>query len=406
MLARTCGFNIPKIYPLETNTLPCTNDSNTLCFQTGNLPASINGEPDVLSGLLRRYLRELPEPLVPAPHYKALLSILTSSKKFKNGKDRGGIAAVKQIVEANDFNRVHYHALRRVLGLLRMMLTSWWSDSGEGQKIVEIMAVNIMRPDNLNRSVSSHKEMSSIREAVTNLIIHSSAIFVLTNTSGVDITARRISMIRRGERASRLHLQDEDASAGNLSPTSNGNGGDFSSRRRLSSFSHSDTPRGDTELRTEFRAFKEATNTQIASLLETVAQLRLEIDGLKRRELRRDGSDIFASAQGSEFEDTPPVTPHSYRRADSNPKMPVMVVGTDVPRTKLSSRSLIDTDKEPKKRSSNRSLVDSVEKEPSKKASSRSLEHPKKAPKTESQDEDGSKDDTTHKKHKSKKKGE
>lgn len=277
------------------------------------LPATINGETDVLSGLLRRYLRELPEPLVPVSFFKPLATLLTSSKKFKNGKDRGGIAAVKEIVESNEFPVVNYHALRRVCGLLRSMLTSWWSDSGEGGKILDIMSLNILRPDNLKRAASTSKEFSSIKDAVSNLILHSAAIFV--RSSVTDSQARRISMIKRGEKASRHHLLDvEDAPA-------NGTGPESARSRRLSSFSVADAFRVDAELRAEFRTFKETTNTQIQILTETVEALRLEVDVLRKR-LMREGSDTFASAHGSDVDDSePPEFPLSSKRSNSSSKI-------------------------------------------------------------------------------------
>ena len=355
-------------------------------------------------------MRELPEPLVPVTHYKALLSALTSSKKFKNGKDRGGVEAVRQIVEGSDFSRVHHHALRRVCALLRTMLNSWWSDSGEGSKIVEIMAVNLMRPDNLNRAISSQKETASIRDAVTNLITHSASIFVQKSTDGTDSAARRISMIRRGERASRLQLLDEDGSSSNLTVNGSASNGDLSSRRRLSSFSHSDIQRIDFELRSEFKAFKEATNTQLASLVETISQLKAEIDELKQTKLRREGSDLYASANGSDYEETPPLSASSpHRKSDLAQKIHVSVVSVDSPKKKSSNRSLADsTDREPTKKSSSRSLADSTELKPSKKSSNRSLEgskrDSKKTLKSNSQDDDAGKDEGhSSKKHKTKK---
>jgi len=293
------------------------------------LPTTVNGETDVLSGLLRRYLRELPEPLVPVSFYKPLVALLTSSKKFKNGKDRGGVAAVKELVESPDFPRVNYHALRRVCGLLRSMLTSWWSDSGESGKLLEIMSLNIMRPDNLKRATSSNKEFVSIKEAVSNLVTHSLAIFV--KSSSTDSHTRRISMIKKGEKASRHQLLEGDLE------TSSGNGPDSARSRRLPSFSlAAETPRLDMELRAELRSFKEITNAHIKTLTETVAALRSEIDVLKKR-LARDGTDTFASAQGSDIEDfeSPPITPHP-KRSDSLPKI------APPPKKKSSGRTLDD----------------------------------------------------------------
>jgi hypothetical protein len=249
--------------------------------------------------------------------YKTFLSTLTSTKKFKSGKDRGGVAVLKEIVDGVEFSKVHYHALRRILTLLRLMQTSWWAEQGDGSQLVDIMALSILRPDNLSRAVPM-KEQTTIKEAVGNLITHCSSIFVVSN----DSAARRQSMIRRGERASRMQLLTDDGEMPD------------SGRRRLSNF---DTPRIDLELRAEFKAYREQTNAQINSLLETVAKLQEEIDALK---VVQKEHDHFISANGSEIDSSEtPRTPKS-RRTDSLTKMVVTTVGIDSPKKKSSSRSL------------------------------------------------------------------
>jgi len=324
---RLCGppplplHAIPDLYmPL----LRCHSSSAMLCG-VGTLPSTMNGETDVLSGLLRRYLRELPEPLLPVSFFKTFLTTLTSSKKFKNGKDRGGVEAVKTLVEGHDFPPVNYHALRRVCGLLKSMLTSWWSDSSESDQILDIVSLNIMRPDNLKRTASSQKELNAIKDAVSNLILHSAAIFV--KSTATDSQARRISMIKRGEKASRHQLLDIDDLATSA-------GGPESARsRRMSSFSVTDASRIDAELRAEFRAYKDATTVQIQTLVDAVEALRSEVDTLRKR-LVREGSDTFASAHGSDLDDSesPPSTPTP--RSDSTSKL------NNLPKKKSSGRSL------------------------------------------------------------------
>lgn len=325
----------------------------------------------MLSGLLRRYLLELPEPLVPVTHYKTLLSLLTSSKKFKNGKDRGGAAAVKQLVDGADFSKVHFHALRRVCGLMRTMLNSWWSDSGEAAQVLEIMGVNILRPDNLNRTVGSPKEMASIKEAVANLIAHSNSIFI-ANRDHSDSNARRISMIRKGERASRLQLM-VDAENGHS------NGGDSARNdantraRRLSNVA--DTPRHDSELRLEFKVYRDTTNAEIAELKEALHALQGEVNTLRKQV----ANDSYASANGSD--DESPLQSPKTKIVDYAPSITsiaVPVVSTpdtsstvaedsDVPQKKSSSKRLlrqesstksIDSSDVPLKRDSKRDLKD------------------------------------------------
>lgn len=233
----------------------------------------------MLSGLLRRYLRELPEPLVPTTHFKPFMNVLTSHKKFKNGKDRGGVEALKSLVDHSDFSRVHYHALFRVCSLFRTMLVSWWSDQAQSGQILDIVALSILRPDNLSRSTTP-KELTAIKEAAMNLITFSSSIFV----APTDTAARRQSMMRRGERASLKQLVEDDT----LAP-------DTARTRRFGSISESS--RYDLELRAEFKAFREMANLKIANLTATVEYLQMQIDAIK-------------DATGVKFDLSPPPTPN------------------------------------------------------------------------------------------------
>lgn len=320
------------------------------------MPATINGEPDVLSGLLRRYLLELPEPLVPVSHYKPLLALLTSSKKFKNGKDKGGASAVKQIVDDVDFSKVHFHALRRVCGLLRTMLNSWWSDSGEARQVLDIMALSIMRPDNLNRTVASPKEVNSIKEAVANLIAHSNTIFIATREHG-DSNARRVSMIRKGERASRLQLM-VDAENGN-GETGSARGDSANTRaRRLSNVGGIDTPRHDNELRQEFKSYRESTTAEIAELRQLIADLTSEVSSLRKQSGNTDSNehnDSELSANESDYDDceTPPGSPKT-KRTDSAARIPVTAVppvagpGTSNPSSSAIAASAFESPKKPR----------------------------------------------------------
>lgn len=394
---------------------------------------TINGEPDVLSGLLRRYLLELPEPLVPVTHYKTLLSMLTSSKKFKSGKDKGGVAAVKEVVEASDFSRVHFHALRRVCGLMRMMLNSWWSDSGEAKQVLDIMAVNIMRPDNLNRSVASQKEMTSIKEAVANLISHSNSIFV-PSTSSSDSNARRVSMIRKGERASRLQLLVDGADISNLGSdgrggalgSANGSDGrpDSTRARRLSNVNAAETPRYDMELRQEFKNFREHTYTQVAELHALVRSLQLEIAELRTTRHKNtrstsaetsshskltsknnsstatsatlhkeDGDDDYSSGNDSEFGDceTPPSTPlaNGVPRNDSKGK----VSSTSVPSLNIAASANHSSSHSIAAKDSHTNNTASVATSPLKKSSKGTLE---KNSSTKSADSVGAASSTSH----------
>lgn len=363
------------------------------------MPATINGEPDVLSGLLVRYLLELPEPLVPVSHYKPLLSLLTSSKKFKNGKDRGGAAAVKQVVDGSDFSKVHFHALRRVCGLMRTMLNSWWSDSGETARVLDIMALNIMRPDNLNRSVTSQKDISSIKEAVANLIIHSNSIFVTSGTA-IDLNARRISMIRKGERASRLQLM-VDAENGN-NENGSARGENTSTRaRRLSNVNLADTPRHDIELRHEFKAYRESTNAEIAELREMIVSLQTEIKTLRHQFL----ADSYASANGSEYDDceSPPSSPVT-KKTESNSRLtttsvPVPAPGSSNPSTSALATTALDSPS-PKQKSSHRLLRQESSTKSSMDSSKSSDIPSKRDSKKDLKSEDK---EESHKKHKHKK---
>lgn len=269
----------------------------------------------------------MPEPLVPVSHYKPLLALLTSSKKFKNGKDKGGASAVKQIVDDVDFSKVHFHALRRVCGLLRTMLNSWWSDSGEARQVLDLMAISIMRPDNLNRTATSPKELNSIKEAVANLIAHSNTIFITTREHS-DSNARRVSMIRKGERASRLQLM-VDAENGN-NEIGSARGDPTNTRaRRLSNVGGSlveVTPRHDNELRQEFKAYRESTTAEIAELRQLISDLTGQVSSL-RRQLTHNGNDTELSANESDYDDceTPPGSPKA-RRTDSAARIPATAV--------------------------------------------------------------------------------
>lgn len=235
----------------------------------GNLPSSISSEPDILAGLLVRYLNELPEPLVPVTVYKAFM--LTCSKKFKSGKDRGGVKDLRTLVHQEDFSRVHFHSLRRILTLLHVIFINWWSNKEHNTKIIDMFAINILRPDNLTRQVST-KDLAHIKKAVHLLIHYCPEIFNSQDAiSQSDLASRRLSMIRRGERISLSHFDESSTKAIN----------DVDNNTSKTTPIKSPSKVIEQDIRFEFDEFKEAVQIKIKFLESTIETLRNEIQELK-----------------------------------------------------------------------------------------------------------------------------
>jgi len=83
-------------------------------------------DPQILAGLLKLYLQELPEPLIPIKCYNKLIDIV--HKKFKGIKDKGGgLDALKQLVKA-EFPPVHNAVCFRILEIFKKCVSQLWID--------------------------------------------------------------------------------------------------------------------------------------------------------------------------------------------------------------------------------------------------------------------------------------
>eukprot|EP01129_Flabellula_baltica_P006529 TRINITY_DN2457_c0_g1_i2.p1 TRINITY_DN2457_c0_g1~~TRINITY_DN2457_c0_g1_i2.p1 ORF type:complete len:439 (-),score=97.87 TRINITY_DN2457_c0_g1_i2:624-1940(-) len=110
-------------------------------FDEGNFHISRGEEPSVLCGLLKMYLQNLPEPLVPISEYKTFIDQARQVKK--RGADKICLEMKMLLRIQPDVNII---SSQRVLLFLSKMIGSWWTDNSQAEIIAKEFAPYFLRP--------------------------------------------------------------------------------------------------------------------------------------------------------------------------------------------------------------------------------------------------------------------
>jgi hypothetical protein len=182
----------------------------------GALPFAIEEQPEVLAGLLKLYLIELPHPLIPVSQFKDITDVV--KHKFKGNKDKDdGLASIKKVL--GSIPAVNNAMCRRLLSLLRSyvprhaslppqeysdasfpscsVLGSWWSNEETNKSLIELFAPFFIRSE-AKYFVPSDKELGAAVHALGIMLTYQDQLFADINSGA----RRRMSLVQRGERMS------------------------------------------------------------------------------------------------------------------------------------------------------------------------------------------------------------
>eukprot|EP01130_Rhizamoeba_saxonica_P002608 TRINITY_DN1237_c0_g1_i4.p1 TRINITY_DN1237_c0_g1~~TRINITY_DN1237_c0_g1_i4.p1 ORF type:complete len:458 (-),score=118.84 TRINITY_DN1237_c0_g1_i4:1924-3297(-) len=111
-------------------------------MESGDFRLSPDEDISVLCGLLKLYLRKLPEPLIPVEHYKLFLN------EVKNEKKPTAIKNIKKSLQSQP--KVNVLATQRVLTLLSLVVGSWWTEEEQVAIIAKEFAWYFLRDKRQN----------------------------------------------------------------------------------------------------------------------------------------------------------------------------------------------------------------------------------------------------------------